>query len=226
MTTGEKICAGRTELGLSQEALGEKLGVTRQAVSKWENDLAIPGTENFIALSQIFGVPASELMKSGGEIFMEPQNEKKSFRLKRKRWVQPRFGLLLVVIAIFAFSQNRNRELKNQAEGWLSSVEFDMIQDENKLNYEKFAMTLLPRGTTEDLEIEFTLKPLGEEGKTIVGQKGEGGYYSTCFDLENLAGQPFEVSVHLRKGAQEYTRSIVTISEWGDGQSFTQTPSI
>ena len=54
MTTGEKICAGRTELGLSQEALGEKLGVTRQAVSKWENDLAIPGTENFIALSQIF----------------------------------------------------------------------------------------------------------------------------------------------------------------------------
>ena len=35
MTTGEKIAALRKEQGMSQEALGEKLGLSRQAVSKW-----------------------------------------------------------------------------------------------------------------------------------------------------------------------------------------------
>jgi len=41
-TLGQKISAGRKQLGLSQEALGEKLGVSRQAISKWESDAAIP----------------------------------------------------------------------------------------------------------------------------------------------------------------------------------------
>ena len=40
MTTGEKIAALRKEQGMSQEALGEKLGLSRQAVSKWEADQA------------------------------------------------------------------------------------------------------------------------------------------------------------------------------------------
>ena len=42
MTTGEKIAALRKEQGMSQEALGEKLGLSRQAVSKWEADQAVP----------------------------------------------------------------------------------------------------------------------------------------------------------------------------------------
>ena len=38
MTTGQRIAAKRKELGLSQEALGEKLGVSRQSIYKWESD--------------------------------------------------------------------------------------------------------------------------------------------------------------------------------------------
>ena len=45
MTTGEKIAALRREHKLSQEALGEKLGLSRQAVSKWEADAAVPELE-------------------------------------------------------------------------------------------------------------------------------------------------------------------------------------
>ena len=40
MTTGQKIAARRKELELSQEALGDKLGVSRQTVYKWESDLS------------------------------------------------------------------------------------------------------------------------------------------------------------------------------------------
>lgn len=63
MTTGEKIAALRRELGLSQEALGEKLGLSRQAVSKWEADQAVPGMDNLVELARLFGVPVDTLLR-------------------------------------------------------------------------------------------------------------------------------------------------------------------
>lgn len=48
--------------GLSQESLGERLGVSRQAVSKWEADAAVPELENLIAMSRIFGVTIGALL--------------------------------------------------------------------------------------------------------------------------------------------------------------------
>ena len=53
---GEKIKAKRKELNLSQEDLANKLFVTRQAISKWENDKASPTMANLRELSDIFGV--------------------------------------------------------------------------------------------------------------------------------------------------------------------------
>lgn len=61
MSLGQRISAYRKELGLSQEALGEKLGVSRQAVSKWETDVASPDMENLLALARVFGVSVAEL---------------------------------------------------------------------------------------------------------------------------------------------------------------------
>lgn len=61
-TLGGRIQAGRKAAGLSQEALGERLGVSRQAVSKWESDAAVPELENLIAMSRIFGVTVGALL--------------------------------------------------------------------------------------------------------------------------------------------------------------------
>lgn len=62
MTTGEKIAALRRDHKLSQEALGEKLGLSRQAVSKWEADQAVPTMDNLMELSRLFGVPVDTLL--------------------------------------------------------------------------------------------------------------------------------------------------------------------
>ncbi len=56
MTLGEKLQKGRKEAGLSQEELAEQLGVSRQAVSRWENDNGYPEMEKMIRLSQIYRV--------------------------------------------------------------------------------------------------------------------------------------------------------------------------
>lgn len=56
MTTGGRIAQKRKEQGLSQEALGDRLGVSRQAIYKWESDSALPEIDKLIALSRLFGV--------------------------------------------------------------------------------------------------------------------------------------------------------------------------
>ena len=56
MTIGQRIAQKRKELGLSQEALGSKLGVSRQSIYKWEADSALPEVDKLIALSRLFGV--------------------------------------------------------------------------------------------------------------------------------------------------------------------------
>ena len=62
MTIGNRIAQKRKERGLSQEALGEQLGVSRQAIYKWESDAALPEIEKLIALSRLFEVPVGWLL--------------------------------------------------------------------------------------------------------------------------------------------------------------------
>ena len=62
MTTGQKIAARRKELELSQEALWDKLRVSRQTVYKWESDLSLPDIDKLVALSRLFQVPVGWLL--------------------------------------------------------------------------------------------------------------------------------------------------------------------
>ena len=61
MSLGEKISDLRKKNGISQEKLAELLGISRQAVTKWESGKGNPDTENLIRLSEIFGVSLDEL---------------------------------------------------------------------------------------------------------------------------------------------------------------------
>ena len=68
MTVGEKITALRTRARLSQEYLAEKLSVSRQSVSKWEMDQAVPQIDKILQLSELFSVTTDELLKDEIEI--------------------------------------------------------------------------------------------------------------------------------------------------------------
>ena len=75
--TAKKLTELRKYSSLSQEALAEKIGVSRQAVSKWERGEASPDTENLLALSKIYSVSLDDLLgeKSAEEIICA-MNEK------------------------------------------------------------------------------------------------------------------------------------------------------
>ena len=61
-TLGEVLKAHRMRCQMTQEFVAEALGVSRQAVSKWETGTADPSTSNLLALAKLFGVPAEELL--------------------------------------------------------------------------------------------------------------------------------------------------------------------
>jgi len=83
MTLGERITSLRKEKGLSQEALGERIGVSRQAVSKWEADRAIPDMDNCVAMSKVFEVSLPRLLdiEEQGEV---PGQEQRQLELVRQ----------------------------------------------------------------------------------------------------------------------------------------------
>ena len=65
MALGEKLARLRKARGMSQEQLAEALGVSRQAVSKWELGEAVPDVSRVVAMSELFGVTTDYLLKEG-----------------------------------------------------------------------------------------------------------------------------------------------------------------
>ena len=70
MTLGARLQELRLRHGMSQDALADKLGVSRQAVSKWERDEATPDLDKIIKLSELYGISLDALLKE------EPQPAK------------------------------------------------------------------------------------------------------------------------------------------------------
>ena len=69
----DRLVELRKEHKLSQEALAEKLGLSRQSISKWERAEASPDTDNLIALAEVYGITLDELL--GNNEPKEPKQE-------------------------------------------------------------------------------------------------------------------------------------------------------
>lgn len=80
MTLGQKIAQQRKTKGLTQEALAEALGVTAQAVSKWENDLTCPDITLLPKLAQLLGTSIDALLSNEEKpqtVVLLPEDERK-----------------------------------------------------------------------------------------------------------------------------------------------------
>ena len=108
MTLGERLIQLRAKAGLSQDTLAEQLGVSRQSVSKWENDASVPDLEKLVKLSGVFGVSLDELVK--GEVpdsaapVVKVDVTAEELRLHRQRLVGIAFFLSAVVLYSYALT--------------------------------------------------------------------------------------------------------------------------
>ena len=76
MDLGSKILELRKKQQLSQEKLGEKVGVTRQTISNWELNETLPDTKQLIALSQALLISTDELVGNNTQNLLEQKVEK------------------------------------------------------------------------------------------------------------------------------------------------------
>ena len=99
MTFGKKIKKLRTDKGLTQDELAEKIYVTRTAISKWESGRGFPNIESLKAISKYFSVSLDELL-SGEEILAIAENDNKQ---KERTLRDLIFGLLDCGMALLLF---------------------------------------------------------------------------------------------------------------------------
>ena len=90
MTFGEKLQSLRQRAGMSQDALAERLQVSRQAVSRWERDETMPETDKVVALAEIFGVTTDYLLRL--QLEQTKPEEKQPPPQERKDWVPAGMG--------------------------------------------------------------------------------------------------------------------------------------
>ncbi|MGI6174639.1 MAG: helix-turn-helix domain-containing protein [Christensenellales bacterium] len=110
MNIGERIQQLRKASGLSQEQLAEMIGVSRQAISKWETDQSSPELEKVLALSKVFSISTDELL--GKDVvnrvgISTPQLYEVVARNMKKRqftfgWITVVVGLVLLIMEYFS----------------------------------------------------------------------------------------------------------------------------
>ncbi|MBR3610091.1 MAG: helix-turn-helix domain-containing protein [Oscillospiraceae bacterium] len=105
MTFGEKLFDLRKSQKFSQEELAEKLGVTRQAVSRWENGETMPDSPNLLEICNLFGVSADYLLRDDITLpkieaeKTEPKTEKKN-----KIFLFYIFGIFGMAVLLYAIA--------------------------------------------------------------------------------------------------------------------------
>ena len=99
MELNEQIKKYRTEMNLSQEELAEKIYVTRQSVSNWENGKTYPDIHSLLLLGSLFGISLDQLVK--GDIEIMKKEIKEAEIIKMKRYGRT-YTLMLIATAVSA----------------------------------------------------------------------------------------------------------------------------
>ena len=100
MTLGQTITRLRTVKGLSQGALAEELGVSRQSVSKWETDASVPELEKLMKMATLFEVSIDELVT--GEPFTPPEAPPPQVVVvEKKREKRKTVGFVFLALSLF-----------------------------------------------------------------------------------------------------------------------------
>ena len=100
MDLGSKILELRKKQQLSQEKLGEKVGVTRQTISNWELNETLPDTKQLIALSRVFLVSIDELIGNNTQNLLEQKVDKVEERITQNNRLTKLVTVLIVLVII------------------------------------------------------------------------------------------------------------------------------
>ena len=135
MTMGEKILAMRKARGWSQEELADRIGVTRQAVSRWESGAAKPDADKIIAVCDLFGVSADYLLRDAASApvqgVQETKKDSELGRTLREMTLDQWAGLLMIVgfSIVLLILKVLSILFPCWSDGWTGMIGFCMTHD-------------------------------------------------------------------------------------------------
>ena len=97
MTLGERLFEYRNSINMSQEKLAEKIGVTRQTISKWETNQSTPDFDKIVPLCEVFGISTDELIKG------EKRVDEKEFKQIQNNYSEKRNKMKAIILSISIF---------------------------------------------------------------------------------------------------------------------------
>lgn len=106
-TLGEKLKTARIEKKLSQSEVAEKLLVSRQTISKWENNVCLPDLDNFQKICDLYGFSSGEVLNGESESTISEKQEEVAESKKEKQELD---SLLFLIPFFFLFIVIKKRE--------------------------------------------------------------------------------------------------------------------
>ena len=231
MTLGQRIQTHRTRLGLSQEGLGEKLGVSRQAVSKWEADGAVPDTDKLIALSKLFGISLNELLQVEGPAAKAPSR-------RRVRAVLALTAAVAAAVAALAGlgirQEGRIAALEEQVAALQSQAEepdpaelvadwgYQVLSFSSAGRTVEFQVTTARYDPAEELEVFFLIVNGQQESRraeTVMAPEAPGVYTARVVDEDLSLLSDFTLSAGFVRDGVEYVCPLAEFSGLTDRYS-------
>ena len=103
MEIGQKLKNARTASGLTQELVAEKLGVSRQTISNWENEKSYPDIVSVIALSDLYSISLDDLLK-GDQNMMEHLEQSTNLVKSNQKLIAAILLNIFIVILLIALN--------------------------------------------------------------------------------------------------------------------------
>lgn len=126
MTLAQRIKAQRTAKGYSQEEVAERLGISRQAVAKWESGQSAPSTENLFKLAELFGTTVDLLLTEAPPTRPTPSSHRPTWK-RNLLWA---LGMVGGYVLLYLLWRMVSSDLQDTSIlGWLLTTEPDRHTD-------------------------------------------------------------------------------------------------
>lgn len=223
----EQLTKLRKEKGISQEALAEVIGVSRQAISKWETGATQPEMSNILRLCEILNVSPNELLCHEVPVDLsEESDQPPSANDSQTTSKRPRMKLIIALLLVICFVSGTvlGIVIKSNLPGEDNRQDvpieflvsgFDMVFDSfSGVDSQILRLTFTPNISNPKYSYKIVITEGDGDSRQVDAKTEAGGVFTGTFYVEK--GKSYLISVSMEVGEHTYSDALLRITEVSD----------